>query len=101
MNAELEHQGESTLVAAFGLAALPPEIYQQTVAALQPNATPAQIHAAASAIAEEVSLPVLHGVLGALIYLAQDGGKGSGMPADLVGNERATPALDAAIQPHN
>lgn len=92
MNPQQEHQGESTLLAAFSLAALPPEAYRLTVQALQTRASYSQIHAAASAIAAEVEVGALPGVLAALIFMAQDSGHGEGLPTDLLGNDGESPA---------
>ena len=70
MNTTNKHPGYSTLLAAFGLAALPPELYQRVVAALQPGATLAQIHDAAHAIANDCPTTCLQGVISTLVFLA-------------------------------
>lgn len=69
MNARQTHADRASLFTAFGIGALPPEVYQRVQPALQPGASLEQVHEAARALAEECPLTCLQGVFFALICM--------------------------------
>jgi len=73
MNFPNDRAGLTSILASFGLSALPPDIYVRTLKALQPGTNMAVLHEAANAIANEAPVTCLEGVITTLLYLANPG----------------------------
>lgn len=70
MNNAQERMGVRTIMAAFGLSALPPEAFALTVNALRDGARMSDLHEAAHAMASETPVTSLEGVICTLLFLA-------------------------------
>lgn len=69
MNTATQKAGLSTLVAAMGLGALPPGVYERVIPAIQGGASLEVMHEAARAVADECPTTCLQGVVFSLIFL--------------------------------